>query len=235
MFPLTHIYCSKRIAGISTPDLLYGSIFPDIPATGIVSWDKMKTETEKFSSYIKEHYPNLRNFAEGLLLHESPNGIDRFVHGENGFAYVKGGYILSDIEKYFPKKSLDTAHSFIEFAVEILLVEKIPSLQDGIKPVLLWSNNNLSQLSEAFGEFFNLDDEKATKAINEFNDFLSRMNLSTREKAVLFYTDLTNLLRNTNYSKDEIKILLDKSIDTIKNDYEIFLEQSIDKCKIDKT
>ncbi|MCK9378582.1 MAG: hypothetical protein M0P97_00350 [Candidatus Moranbacteria bacterium] len=235
MFPLTHIYCSKRIDSNSTPDLLYGSIFPDIPITGIISWDKMKTETEKFSSYIKEHYPDLKNFAEGLLLHESPNGIDRFVHGENGFAYINGRYILDDIAKYFPKKSIDAAHSFIEFAVEILLVEKSPNLQADIASVLLWSTENLNQLAEAFGKFFNLDNEKAIKTINEFNNFLLKIDLSTRDKAVLFYTDLTNQLRNTNYSEDIIKILLEKSLDTIKNDYEIFLEQSILKCKTDKT
>jgi hypothetical protein len=89
MFPFTHLYCTKKIADSSSPDLLYGSIFPDIPMTGIVPWDKMKIETENFSKVIKQKYPELEGFAVGLLLHEEPNGIDRFVHGGGGLCLSK--------------------------------------------------------------------------------------------------------------------------------------------------
>jgi hypothetical protein len=83
MFPLTHIYCTKRIVDYVSPLLFYGSIFPDIPAIGIINWDVMKNKTEEFSNYIRQEQPSLIDFSEGLLLHEEPKSIDRFVHGND--------------------------------------------------------------------------------------------------------------------------------------------------------
>ena len=231
MFPLTHIYCTKKIVENTTHLLLYGSIFPDIPVTGIISWDKMKNQTEELSKYIKQNYPLMIDFSDGLLLHEKPKGIDMFVHGDEGYAYVKGSQILEQIEKYFPDNSLDAAHSFIEFAVEILLVENTPNLRNEIKPILKSSNDNIDQISESFSNFFNIDTKETKNAIKEFNKFLLKMYLSSRNKSILFYTYLTNRLRKTNYSEEVIKKLLIKAIESVKEDYNGFLQDVIIKCK----
>lgn len=234
MFPLTHIYCTKEIAKDANPLLLYGSIFPDIHLTGIISWDKMKNKTGEFSNYIKQNYPSLIDFSEGLLLHEEPKGIDRFVHGDNGYAYAGGRQILEQIEEYFPDNSSDTAHSFIEFAVEILLVENTPNLINEIKPILELANDNISQISEIFSEFFNLDISETKNAIKKFNHFLLKMDLSSRNKSIQFYTDFTNRLRKTNYSEEIIKKLLVGAIDSVEKDYDGFLQDTIIKCKLNK-
>ncbi len=234
MFPLTHIYCSKQIANNAKTLLLYGSVFSDIPVVGIIDWDIMETKTEEFSGYIKKNYPGLIDFAEGLLLHEKPIGIDRFVHGKNGYAYVKGKKILKQIKEYFPKNSLTTAHNFIEFAVEILLVENTPNLINEIKPILKTANDNINQISEVFSEFFNLEIGKTKNSIEEFNNFLLKMDLSSRDKSIQFYTHLINKLKKNNYSEEVIKKLLTESIDCVKEDYYEFFQDVIVKCKFDK-
>lgn len=231
MFALTHIYCTKKIIKNASPLLLYGSLFPDIPVTGIVSWNEMKIQTEKFSDYIKDNCPDLIDFSEGLLLHEEPKGIDRFVHGDRGYAYVKGKKILKQFERYFPDNPSDAAHSFVEFAVEMLLAENTPNLQKELKLALKSAQESLNLISELLSKFFGLDKDKTTVAIKEFNDFLLKMDLSSRNKSIKFYTFLTNKIRKTDYSEDIIENLLEKAIETVKQDYLIFLEDSISKCK----
>ena len=234
MFPLTHIYCTKQIVNNAKPLLLYGSVFPDIPVIGIIDWDIMETKTEEFSDYIKKNCPSLIDFAEGLLLHEEPNGIDRFVHGKNGYAFIKAKMILKQIKEYFPKNSLNTAHSFIEFAVEILLVENMPNLINEIRPILKSANNNINQISKVFCEFFNLEISKTKNSVKEFNNFLLKMDLSSRDKSIQFYRHLINKLKETDYSKEVIKKLLAESIGCVKEDYYEFLQDVIIKCKSNK-
>ena len=231
MFPFTHFYCTKKIAGISSPDVLYGSIFPDVPMTGIIAWGKIDEEVENFSNFIKHKDASLDGFADGLLLHEEPNGIDRFVHGEKGYAFVKGAKILSDIEKYFPEKSINVAHSFVEFAVDMLMVEKFPNLQKDAGLVSNWADENLEKIAMAFSEFFDLDQQKAIVAVGEFSNWLTEDDLSSREKAISSYTKLTNILRHTNYTEEIIGSLLEKAIAVVRDDYLHFLEETIEKCK----
>lgn len=231
MFPLTHLYCTARITSSSDHLLIYGSIFPDVPITGLVNWEKMKNETERFSGYIKKNCPELFNFAEGLLFHEEPNGIDRFVHGENGYAYINGREILDEIKKVFHKDSLDVSHSFIEFAVEFKLSQENPKLQDEMKKILELVNKDINKIAKAFGEHFKLDFNETSEKIKEFNEFLLTMDLSSQAKAIKSYTHLTNKLRKTNASEKDIGYLLEKAIGVIKKNYETFLQEVIIKCK----
>ena len=53
MYPLTHIYYAKEVIKNPTNLLFYGSVFPDIPSTKIISWETIKQETVDFSNFIK--------------------------------------------------------------------------------------------------------------------------------------------------------------------------------------
>lgn len=232
MFPLTHIHCAKRITGGSDPAVLCGAIFPDIPVTGVIGWDRMKNGTGDFSDHAKRNDPDLEGFANGLLLHEDPNGIDRFVHGENGFAYAKGRQLIEHFKEFFPDDPLGTAHSFIEFAVEMLVVERNPGLKEDLLAVLAWSSENADRIARVFSGFFGLDEAKASKAIGEFGRFLSMMDFSSRERAIAFYAGLTNRLRKSDLSPEAVGGLLKRSIEAVQSDYESFLDKAIAECRL---
>jgi hypothetical protein len=148
-----------------------------------------------------------------------------------GYAYLKGAKILSEIAKYFPDRSIHIAHSFIEFAVEMLLIEKFSNIQDDAKELLIWETGKHKQLTMAFGEFFDLRQPEASSAILEFNDWLLRVDLSSRKKGISFYTKLTNKMRHTDYSEEIVGNLLEKAVAVVKADYMNFLEETIAKCK----
>ena len=233
MFPLTHIYCAKKIFPKADYLFLYGSIFPDIPGLNIISWKMMESKTIEFSKFIKSKEGKLTTFANGLLLHEKPIGIDRFVHGIGGYAYVHGKKIQSKIRKYFPEKdSLKIAHSFIEFAVEIKLVEKNPQLQNWLKQIINKVNNKIDEILKIFSEFFHTDLKLTKVIIQKYNELLIT-DISSRQRAVKFYTFLTNTMRNIHISEEIINQIIDLSIKEIEEDYESFLNKVIQKCRND--
>jgi hypothetical protein len=234
MFPLVHIYCTKSIVENASPLLLFGSIFPDIEATGIFGYGTINNNVVEFSNYIKQNYPDLTDFAEGLLFHEEPKGVDRFVHGENGYAYVKGREIMPFVEEYFPEGTLEKSHNYIELAIQILLVGKHPEIQGELRPVLESSRKVSNKIAKVLSEFFRVDKEKTRDCIQLLDELLSTMDFSTLENAVEWYVGLSNRLRNANYSKEVITAILEKAIETVKGDYEEFLEKTINECKTKK-
>lgn len=231
MFPLTHIYCTKRIVENASPLLLFGSIFPDIEAIGLFEYGTINNNAVEFSEHIKHNYPELTDFAEGLLFHEEPKGIDRFVHGEKGYAYVKGREIVPFVEKHFSEGALEKSHNYIELAIQVLLVEKHPEIQVELHAVLESSRKVSSKISDALNEFFHVNKDKTMDSIQLQDELLSTMDFSTIEKAVEWYVNLSNRLRNANYSKDVITAILGKAIEAVKEDYEDFIEKIIVECK----
>ena len=231
MFPYTHIYCTGRIVKDASPWLRYGSTFPDIPVTGRISWDVIKTGTEKFAAYTKEKYPFLEDFARGLLLHEEPNGIDRFVHGESGYAYLAGHKILSEVAKHFPDRSLIVAHSFIEFAVEISVVNAHPELLADMRSVITAVEQSKTQLAKPLSEVFGLTPTTAELAITEFNNEILAEKLERLNESKQSYTAMTNRYRQTNVSVEVVSRLLDLALDVVRPDWEPVLTRMIEHCR----
>lgn len=246
MFVLTHIYCAKKINPKADNLFLYGSIFPDIPITKIISWELMKDKTEEFNKYIKKHSTNLTSFADGLLVHEYPSGIDRFVHGnkKNGYAFQKGRTILEDVKKLFIGNNLilqfiatlvgknklkDASHSFVEFSIEMKITKSHPELIKVIQEVKDTATTVEKEVSQLFSNYFNLPLTEVESALHLYNNLLV-YDASSMDKAVnLFYKKIEMTTRRK-VSKEKIKEILEKCQQQTK-DYKDFLEDTIQKCK----
>jgi hypothetical protein len=235
MYPLVHIYAVKKMLKRRDPLLFYGSVFPDIAATGVIGWDEVLKKTEGFSNYIVGKDVGLDAFAEGLLLHEKPVGIDRFVHGENkdGYAFLKGRIILGEVEKLFLKDSLGVAHSFVEFACDLLIASRKPDLSDDLALVLSVLGSVVDEISALFASYFSQDLKDVLLSVDEFNGFLRRFNLVFGDGALGFYADLTNRLRGTSYRQEEIGRIVDLALGVVSNDFFDFIDEVIDRCRSD--
>ena len=157
MFPATHIHCAKQITGLNDPLLFYGAIFPDIPITGIITGEAITARAADFAQYIENTYPELQPFARGIRLHEQPFGIDQFVHGEEGYAFTEGKKIAQDISKHIPTDVPDACHSFVEFAIEILMVENRPELIQNLRNATQAGNTALTKIAQARSTFSQTD------------------------------------------------------------------------------
>ena len=228
MFPLTHIYCANRI--VNSPDklILYGSIFPDIPITGLIEWEAIKEKTVAFSNFIILTQKNLTMFAIGLLLHEESLGIDRFVHGKNGYAIKKGQKIKPYVKKYFLNENiLDTAHTFIELAVEIKILSKNPNLVKDAKDSIQYCDKYIENISSLFASFFNKETAKTLSLIQAYNQNIIGINMQSD------FASLINRLKNSNVEENHINKIIEKSLLIIDKDYEKFLSGAIKRCKED--
>lgn len=233
MFSLTHIYCAKKIVPDADALFLYGSIFPDISITGLIDWDEMRLKTEEFSKFIESKYVELNKFAEGLLLHEKPLGIDRFVHGENGYVFVQGRKIQNELEKHLHKDLiLEVSHHFIEFAVEVKLDEQYPELQKELKSILETARMESNKFSEAFSSFFRTNLNSTQSSVNIFNNALDHY-APLRSNGIKLYANFIKHRRKTNLSEEKINDLLYLSTQTIEDNYNGFLNEIIDQCKQD--
>lgn len=247
MFSLTHIYCSEKIAKKDNSLFLYGSIFPDIPATGVIDWNLLKDKSEDFSKYVFQNYPDLQEFSDGITTHEDPVGIDRFVHGGSGYAYKKGKDILKPIKDIFlgrnsikklavgyiaQEQLLTAAHNFIEFAVEYYMFNRHTFLKDDLDRVLSDVVKKQNQIVKVFSEYFDLDSEKVLININQFHTWLD-YDLSTLSKADKAMLSLVKSYRGVKVDLQSISIALKAAREQVKGDYESFLEETIRKCQKD--
>lgn len=233
MFPLTHIYCAKRIMPNASPLFLYGTIIPDLPMTGVVSWDVMRERTVDWYGTIKTTEPALDDLAEGMLYHEAPKGIDRFVHGDHGYAYRHGRNIEERVARYFPKKSLDVAHSFVEYAVERYVEADQPTLMANIRAAVVAAEQNARPIMATFESTFHIDHIPAAAAMKVFHQWIRAMDFSTPEAAVRYYTELTNTMRRTEVAESAVGELLEIAAREVRADYEVALSSMIERCRVD--
>lgn len=233
MLPSTHLYCAKQIYPSGNSFIYYGSIFPDIPSIGLIAWDTMKKETSGFSDYLQTQTQDLAHIGFGLLLHEESYGIDRFVHGDSGYAYTKGMALHEMLDTMFPKELIPTvAHNFIEFAVDFRMQQRYPSMKKDMEKVITAIDNRVAPLAQSFAHYFKTNPEKTIKDIKAYNQFL-QYDITTPEKALDFITSLTNRLRHANYAAKDIEPIWQLADKTIEDNYEDFLKQTIDNCQND--
>src|SRR3989338_5267368 len=105
MFPHTHTYAAREIAGRSSNLLVLGSILPDLAVTGIVDDWNIGESALEFRNWLSDRDKNFTDLGLGMMLHEFPCGIDRFTHtnynGGDGYAYANGRQILSNVSDCF--------------------------------------------------------------------------------------------------------------------------------------
>ncbi len=234
MFPFTHIYCAKQIVANPGPRFLYGAIFPDIPMTKIVPWSTMKSRTIEFAETIRRQQPALADIADGMLIHEEPQGIDRFVHGENGYAYIHGRSIESHLVPFFPTGTSDVAHSFIEYAVETLVVRRHPELLADASAVLSSAQADMAIIAAVFARTFQTEPEQTATALGDFHRWFAEMDFSSDVATVAYYTRLTNVLRGSSMSDEQVRQILVAATAEVKPNYEAALASMIERCIADR-
>lgn len=104
MYQRSHIYLTQKITGSKNPYLLFGSLFPDFHQLGSLPAG-FDLQYKEFLSFLKGKYPDLLPFGMGMTLHETPFGVDRFIHqaynGGPGYAFQFVEGLLEDTKRVF--------------------------------------------------------------------------------------------------------------------------------------
>jgi hypothetical protein len=230
MFPHTHLFCAKKILPDASPLTLYGSVFPDFPVLKVVPFDRMLRETPQWMESMKDDAV-LKEFSLGLGLHEHPYGIDRFVHGHDGFAFAHGRKLFPILRSHIQEKELPiVSHDFIEFAVESLLLRQHPALQKEILGAVLAGSDVSSQVTNSIVSFFGTNHLMTPIAVKTYNKLLE-FDASAEKTEFLLYNAFLAAEHGQIFLPNQVSEILEQAKGIVKRDYEDFLSDAITKCK----
>ncbi|MDS1029119.1 hypothetical protein RDV78_01200 [Bacillota bacterium LX-D] len=120
MYPLAHLYLTKKALNRLTPTLALGSVLPDVLTSAGLDW-------QTAHSYKRSTHIN-RDLLLGDLIHGiSLPGLDYYsdisYRNQAGFAFQNAKYLAKDLAalKVPEKDVIWRGHNFIEMAVETFL------------------------------------------------------------------------------------------------------------------
>ena len=237
MYPLTHIYAVQKIFNRNNNLLNLGSIFPDMCLVGISDRRTSHTNGIKLLSFIKNNYPELKDFALGYLTHaESPACLDFYCDGQyhekDGYAFIQSRPLIENaaIALNITKERAEIrAHNLIEMAIEILLVRKCPDLIEDCENIIEFIKND-QKLNEALGKFFSKTPENIKNAQLKFFNLLEIKNPIPETMAAAFAVS-TKIKENVDINQVATANLIEKAMYIIKDEYEDFMDKSIEKIK----
>ncbi|MBI4150737.1 hypothetical protein HY492_01285 [Candidatus Woesearchaeota archaeon] len=234
MFPLGHIYTAMRITNRDDAAFLFGSIFPDIPMTGVIGWKEMEYREARWASRMMR-VPKLRAFAKGVLLHEHPIGVDRFVHGHdyvngNGYAMRRGKKLYHLLPLFHEPIRAVVAHGFIECAMEERLRQQRPELELRLRNVLREIRPLVPAISKAFAAEFRLHPFVARAGIELY--LLMNRALLRFPRLVFFGFEWLTLLREGRWLwPSTFRKALAASHSSIAKDFNAFMDEVVEKCR----
>lgn len=239
MGPITHLFISIKTTGKKDNLLLLGSVFPDINTTSLGKIDRLKIHDspDLFYDFVKLNYPNLLNFALGYKLHSPVNqGADFYSDDEvSGYAKVEGKQISADVANLLniPEShtSLVLAHNFIEFALDLHLLEDYPNLMPLYQSSL--EKKYLDQLLPCLSEYLNLSENEINKEFLNFKKLLAPKNYLSQELiAKKIILPLIKLIFKKDVDYNETLKIMAKAFKITDTGYKKFLDKTIQKIKV---
>ncbi|HLD15921.1 MAG TPA: hypothetical protein VJB94_05065 [Candidatus Nanoarchaeia archaeon] len=244
MFPHTHTYAAREIAGRSSNLLVLGSILPDLAVTGIVDDWNIGESALEFRNWLSDRDKNFTDLGLGMMLHEFPCGIDRFTHtnynGGDGYAYANGRQILSNVSDCFRvmgflKLSEDKvrrlSHNFIETGVEFLILKDNPELVNILRRAV--DNVNIEKCVKYFSEFYGIKDTKVAQAFSAFDTFIKEPDYTSVDGLVEMWKLIAKQKTGLGINVENVRRTIQKSIEIVKPTYSRFISDAISSCKKD--
>lgn len=235
MFPITHIYCIKKIVKESNSLHFLGSIFPDIGITGILNRKQTNFNGLILYYWFEKNFPNYKDFTLGYISHGSePKGIDYYCDEDplprEGYAFQKSKELvfeLKNISGLSDFLSMIRAHNFIELAIEILIVKNNPVLLKNLEEARHKAKD--VNLIAALSDFFHVDKNVLKKSLVEYFNLIPKHdNIDTTVKGLI---NIFHIRDKIIVDEEKIKALLVKAIDLVKetyiNDLDIMINKTI--------
>lgn len=231
MFHHAHSYIAARLYS-EEPLVLVGSMLPDIAVTKIIPWQEGGLHGEeankKFRKYIEEKYPEYIDLANGINAHNILDDTSHLeYHGEPGYAFQNNKKITELISEAYElpeDNAKGKAHNYIESAVDIMLLNKIPEVQTKLRLAVNQIDRN--KLAEVLAEYFTLEVEDVLKAINQFLDLFTKYDFKQKDNWNNFWQDLEELLALKKISTEKRNILLTESVNIVEKNFDEYLEYS---------
>jgi hypothetical protein len=238
MFPITHIWFSRKVLGYMNNMTVLGSVFPDTIIKCCLTHDQTHNIGWGLYKYIEEHGTAHLDFAKSLVTHTvNPRGLDFYGDEEYGTGYK--GYCFqkaTEIEREvieacnIPEKfGLWKAHNFIEMGIEMNIISSEPELIDSFNKGL--TDYSLEkELSALLDEYYGLKDSSVSECFRKFSGFMELKDISSLAFANRYNRQMhTKHGININISKSSE--IIEKSRSIVQDDFDTFIEFCTEKVE----
>lgn len=229
MFPITHIWFSRKVLGYLNNMTVLGSIFPDTVISGYLTYEQTHKVGWGLYDFFEHNYPELIDFARGAVTHTvSPKGLDfygdeDFGEGPKGYCFQKARQIeLEVIEACNIPESfgLWKAHNFIEMGIELNVAESEKTLADILHEGLN-DYELINALSAPLKNYFGAEKLSVPECMKRFSGFIEPENLNSFTLAKK-YNKQMQTKHGISIDIDKCSNIIEKSRVIVKDDFDDF-------------
>ena len=236
MFPITHIWFSRRVLGYINNMTVLGSVFPDTVIKCCLTHEQTHNVGWGLYEYLRNNSEEYLDFARAVVTHTvNPKGLDFYGDEEYGDGYK--GYCFqkaSEIEKEviaacnIPEKfGLWKAHNFIEMGIEMNITDSEKGLVDIFNKGL--SDKPMVQgLSYHLDKYFGLQDRSVADCFSKFTDFMRSKDLSSLALASRYNTQM-QVKHGISINIEKCSDIIEKSRTIVQEDFESFIVYCTEK------
>lgn len=238
MFPLTHIWFSKRVLGYVSNMTVLGSVFPDTVIKCCLTYDQTHNAGWKLYDYFKEQSEEYIDFARAMVTHTvNPRGLDfygdeEYREGYKGYCFQKAVEIEKEVIAAcnIPEKfGLWKAHNFIEMGIEMNITDSEKGLMDMFS-IALNDRTLVREISNHLDRYFGLQDRSLADCFCRFTNFMELKELSSIALAIRYNSQM-EAKHGINIDVSKCSEIIEKSRIIVREDFDGFIECCIDKVK----
>lgn len=238
MFPLTHIWFSRKVLDHSSNLTVLGSVFPDTVIKCSLTRDQTHNVGWGLYKYLRNNGNEYLEFARAMATHTvNPRGLDfygdeEYGEGYKGYCFQKGAEIEKEVIEAcgIPVEfGLWKAHNFIEMGIEMNIAESerelLNTFHKGLTDYCL-----IKEISLYLDKYYGLKDKSVADCFNMFTEFMELKDLNSFTLASRYDIQMQY--------KHGIKIDISKCSDIIEKariitheDYESFMGFCAKKVK----
>ncbi|HYE82726.1 MAG TPA: hypothetical protein VEG39_11265 [Clostridia bacterium] len=230
MFPITHIWFSRRVLGYINNMTVLGSVFPDA-VKSCLTYDQTHNVGWGLYEYLKEYEEEYLDFARAVFTHTVyPEGLDfysdeRYGDGYKGYCFQKAAVIEEEVIEAcnIPESfGLWKAHNFIEMGIEMNIIEAERELIDIFREGLA-DSSRIRELSSLLDRYFGLEDRSVCSCLRRFASFMELRDLSSLALAYRYNTQM-QIRHGISINISKCGDIIEKSRYIVQEDFEGFID-----------
>lgn len=238
MFPITHIWFSRKVLGYMNHLTVLGAVFPDTVVKGCLTRDQTHNVGWGLHKYIEEHSGAYLDFARALVTHTvDPRGLDYYGDeyygdGYKGYCFQKGAEIEKEVIAAcnIPESfGLWKAHNFIEMGIEMNIAcsdrELLDAFHEGLNDYRLEK-----ELSILLDDYYGLKAMSAGECFRRFSSFMELKDISSLTFAGRYNCQM-QAKHGISINIPEAAKIIEKSRVIVQEDFEAFIEYCTGKVK----
>lgn len=238
MFPITHIWFSRRILGFINNKTVLGSVFPDTVIKCSLTYDQTHNAGWGLYRYFKEQAEEHLDFAQAMVTHTvNPNGLDfygdeEYGIGYKGYCFQKAAAIEREVIDAcnIPERfGLWKAHNFIEMGIEMNIADSENELINAFHRGLT-DSSMIRELSCHIDNYYGLKGQSVADCFRRFTNFMELNELSSLALAKRYDVQMQ--------AKHGIKIditkcseIIEESRSIVQEDFDSFIDFCTDKVR----